>query len=170
MNKLIRSSIQFGKSSKVTSLMFPMLLRLNKPFNSYGNMKTFSTGSNNSDIDKDFQPEIKKELNDENIQKQIDEWVKGNDVVLFMKGTKEMPRCGFSNYLIQILKFYKIKNIKDINVLESDLIRQAVKDYSNWPTFPQLYVKGELIGGCDIVKEMHENGKFEELCQRNNLI
>lgn len=130
----------------------------------------FSTKEDDSGIDKDFQPQVKKTLDSENVIAQIDEWVKSNDVVLFMKGTREMPRCGFSNYLIQVIKFYKIKDFKDINVLESDVLRQGVKDYSNWPTFPQLYVKGELIGGCDIVKEMHENGTFEELCQRNNLI
>ena len=129
--------------------------------------------SDEKDIDKDFQPIIKSQPNiskTKTILEEIDDIVKSNEVVLFMKGTKEMPRCGFSNYLIQVLKFYKINNFKDVNVLETDEIRQAVKEYSNWPTFPQLYIKGELIGGSDIVKDMHENGTFQELCERNNLI
>lgn len=130
--------------------------------------RCFST----EDSHKDFEPQIKKQPeNEKEIQmKKIDDWIKGNDVVLFMKGKKEMPKCGYSNYLCQILKFYKIEKFQDINVLESDSLRQAVKDYSNWPTFPQLYVKGEFVGGCDIVKEMHENGSFQELCEKNNLI
>lgn len=123
-----------------------------------------------SDSDKDFQPQINKDLTNDNVMKEIDSWIKENDVVVFMKGTKEMPRCGYSNYLVQVLKFYKINNYKDVNVLSSDILRQSIKDYSNWPTFPQLYIKGELIGGCDIVKEMHENGSFQELVEKNNLL
>lgn len=138
-------------------------IQVNFKFQAY----SFSEGSG---IDKDFQPKVKKEINAENVTSMIDKWVKENKVTVFMKGTKEMPKCGFSNYLIQVLKFYKIVDFKDVNVLENDILRQAVKDYSNWPTFPQLYVNGELIGGCDIVKEMHENGSFQELCERNKLI
>lgn len=119
--------------------------------------------------DKDFQTQNHKSIKTDEILKEIDGWIKENDVVVFMKGTKEMPRCGFSNYLVQVLKFYKINNYKDVNVLQSDEIRQIVKEYSNWPTFPQLYIKGEFIGGCDIVKEMHENGSFEKLVEEKNL-
>ena len=87
-----------------------------------------------------------------------------------MKGTKEMPRCGFSNYMIQVLKFYKLPNIKDVNVLESTELREAVKQYSSWPTYPQLYINGELIGGCDIIKQMHESGELESLLKTQQLI
>lgn len=128
---------------------------------------------NTKDIDNDFKPvykESNKNAENNELLEDINNIVKSNDVVLFMKGTKEMPRCGFSNYLIQVLKFYKIENFKDVNVLENESLRQAVKDYSNWPTFPQLYIKSELIGGCDIVKEMHENGTFQELCERNSIV
>jgi monothiol glutaredoxin len=101
--------------------------------------------------------------------KLIDEWVKSNDCVIFMKGTREMPRCGFSNYVVQMLNFYKIKNVKVVNILENPIVRESVKQYSNWPTYPQLYVKGNLVGGCDIIKEMHANGTFKELVDREGI-
>ena len=72
-----------------------------------------------------------------------------------MKGNPKMPQCGFSNYVVQILKFYGLSNYHSVNVLESQQIREGIKKYSNWPTIPQLYVKQEFVGGCDIVKEMH---------------
>lgn len=125
--------------------------------------------SSDPSSDKDFQTQNHKSIKTDEILKEIDGWIKENDVVVFMKGTKEMPKCGFSNYLVQVLKFYKVNNYKDVNVLQSDEIRQIVKEYSNWPTFPQLYIKGEFIGGCDIVKEMHENGSFEKLVEEKNL-
>jgi monothiol glutaredoxin len=99
----------------------------------------------------------------------IDEWVKSNEVVLFMKGNREMPKCGFSNFVVQILNFHKIKKVKVINILESALLRESVKKYSNWPTYPQLYIKGNLVGGCDILKEMNENGTFKELVEREGI-
>lgn len=117
----------------------------------------------------DFKPKVKQEITDDNVMKNIDDWVKNNDVVLFMKGTREMPRCGFSNYAVQILNFYKIKDFKVVNILESPILREAVKKYSNWPTYPQLYIKGNLVGGCDILKEMHENGTFKELVEREQV-
>jgi monothiol glutaredoxin len=81
--------------------------------------------------------------------------VKSNDVVLFMKGTPQFPMCGFSGQLVQILDYLGVP-YKGLNVLESDDLRQGIKDYSNWPTIPQLYVKGEFVGGCDIVREMFQ--------------
>jgi monothiol glutaredoxin len=96
------------------------------------------------------------------IDKWIDEEVKGNDVVLFMKGTKEVPQCGFSGQLVQILDHLGV-DYKDVNVLASDELRQGIKDYSNWPTVPQLYVKGEFVGGCDIVREMFQAGEITAL-------
>ena len=90
-----------------------------------------------------------------NAHQQIDELVKGNSVVLFMKGTTSMPMCGFSATVVQILRQLNV-SFKDINVLIDPILRQGVKDYTNWPTIPQLYVKGEFIGGCDIIREMHE--------------
>jgi len=94
------------------------------------------------------------------VQEQIDNTVKGADVVLFMKGTPQFPQCGFSNTLVQILTYLGV-DFKSVNVLASDEIRQGIKDYSNWPTIPQLYVKGEFIGGCDIVREMFEGGELK---------
>jgi monothiol glutaredoxin len=92
----------------------------------------------------------------------IDSEVKSNDVVLFMKGTAEMPMCGFSGRSVQILQHLGVP-FKDINVLASDELRQGIKDYTNWPTIPQLYVKGEFIGGADIMYEMFQSGELKQL-------
>ena len=91
----------------------------------------------------------------------IDSEVKGTDVVLFMKGTPVFPQCGFSAAVVQVLNHIGVK-FKGVNVLEDDGIRQGIKEYSNWPTIPQLYVKGEFIGGCDIIREMFETGELME--------
>lgn len=98
------------------------------------------------DSHSDFKPKSKIQINDSNVMQVIDDWVQNNKVVLFMKGTREMPRCGFSNYACQVLKFYNIQEVKCVNILEDNLVREAVKQYSNWPTYPQLYVKGSLVG------------------------
>jgi monothiol glutaredoxin len=91
----------------------------------------------------------------------IDREVKGNDVVLFMKGTKSFPQCGFSGRVAQILDYLGV-NYKDVNVLDDMAVRDGVKAYTNWPTIPQLYVKGEFVGGCDIVSEMFQSGELEQ--------
>ncbi len=92
------------------------------------------------------------------IQKEINE----NDVVLYMKGTAVFPQCGFSAAVVQILSQMGTP-FKDVNVLDDSTIRQGIKDFTNWPTIPQLYVKGEFVGGCDIIREMYENGELQEL-------
>jgi len=98
----------------------------------------------------------------------IDSVVKGNDVVLFMKGTKEQPMCGFSGRVAQLLGYLGV-DYEDVNVLASEELRQGIKEYSNWPTIPQLYVKGEFIGGCDIVTEMFQNGEFTKMLDDKGL-
>ena len=98
----------------------------------------------------------------QDVQDWIGKQVAGNDVVLFMKGTKTMPQCGFSMQVAQILSHLGVE-FKDINVLEDMSVRDGIKAYSNWPTIPQLYVKGEFIGGCDIVREMFQAGELQEL-------
>ena len=98
----------------------------------------------------------------QDVQDWIGKQVAGNDVVLFMKGTKTMPQCGFSMQVAQILNHLGVE-FKDINVLEDMSVRDGIKAYSNWPTIPQLYVKGEFIGGCDIVREMFQAGELQEL-------
>ncbi len=98
-------------------------------------------------------------------QQRIDDLVKSNDVVLFMKGNASFPMCGFSGRAIQILKAsgVPVKSLVTVNVLEDEGIRQGIKEYSNWPTIPQLYVKGEFIGGSDIMMEMYESGELQQL-------
>ena len=105
----------------------------------------------------------------EEVKKQIDSEISNNEVCLFMKGTPDAPQCGFSMAVINILKILKI-NFKGINVLESQDLRQGIKEYSDWPTIPQLYIKKEFVGGCDIVKEMYENGELKKIFQDKNLI
>jgi monothiol glutaredoxin len=98
-------------------------------------------------------------------QQRIDELVKSNPVVLFMKGSASFPQCGFSGRAIQILEACGVdpKTVKTMNVLEDEAIRAGIKQYSNWPTIPQLYVKGEFIGGSDIMMEMYESGELKKL-------
>jgi monothiol glutaredoxin len=98
----------------------------------------------------------------------IDKEVKSNDVVLFMKGTPQFPMCGFSGQVVQILDYLGTP-YKGLNVLESDDLRQGIKDYSNWPTVPQLYVKGEFVGGCDIIREMFQAGELQELLKEKGV-
>ena len=98
----------------------------------------------------------------------IDNEVKSNDIVLFMKGTPGFPQCGFSGQVVQILDYLGL-DYKGVNVLTSDELRQAIKDYSNWPTIPQLYVKGEFVGGCDIIREMFKNGELQNFLEEKGI-
>ncbi len=101
-------------------------------------------------------------------QDKIKETVTTNDVVLFMKGTKSMPQCGFSSRVAGVLNFMGV-DFADVNVLADDDIRQGIKDYSDWPTIPQLYVKGEFVGGCDIITEMTLSGELDTLFAENGV-
>lgn len=96
------------------------------------------------------------------IQEQIKKTIDENNIVLFMKGTADFPQCGFSGKVVQILKACNA-NFKDVNVLADDEIRQGIKDFTNWPTIPQLYIRGEFIGGCDIATELFESGELQKL-------
>ena len=98
----------------------------------------------------------------------IDEIIKGNDVVLYMKGTKSMPQCGFSSRVAGVLNYMGVE-YADVNVLADEEIRQGIKDYSDWPTIPQLYVKGEFVGGCDIITEMTLSGELDTLFDANGV-
>ncbi|MBK0392080.1 Grx4 family monothiol glutaredoxin [Ramlibacter algicola] len=103
------------------------------------------------------------------VQQRIDQLVKGSEVLLFMKGSASFPMCGFSGRAIQILKACGVdpKTVTTVNVLEDDEIRQGIKDYSNWPTIPQLYVKGEFVGGSDIMMEMYQSGELQQVLGTN---
>ena len=102
-------------------------------------------------------------------KKKIEDMIGSNEVCLFMKGTPEVPQCGFSLAVSNVLKHLKVK-FKGINVLEDNEIREGIKEYSDWPTIPQLYIKKKFIGGCDIVKEMFEKGELKTLLEKKSLI
>jgi monothiol glutaredoxin len=97
------------------------------------------------------------------IKDTIREQVTGNPVVLYMKGTPQFPQCGFSNAAVEMLKACGVKSFFSVNVLADESVRQGIKDYSNWPTIPQLYVNGEFVGGTDIMREMYESGELQQL-------
>ena len=101
-------------------------------------------------------------------EEQIKDTVTKNDVVLFMKGTKSMPQCGFSSRVAGVLNFMGV-DFTDVNVLEDEGVRQGIKDYSDWPTIPQLYVKGEFVGGCDIITEMTLSGELDQLLEKEGV-
>ena len=103
------------------------------------------------------------------VKEKISNLIKQNDVCLFMKGTPDTPQCGFSMAVSNVLKHLKVKFL-GINVLEDQNIRKGIKDFSDWPTIPQLYIKGEFIGGCDIVKEMFEKGELKKLLEDKKLV
>lgn len=101
-------------------------------------------------------------------QDAIRQTIAENDVVLYMKGTAEQPQCGFSNQVVRILDHMGVDFV-DVNVLADDAIRQGVKDFANWPTVPQLYVKGEFVGGCDIIREMFQTGELKTLLEEKGV-
>ena len=103
------------------------------------------------------------------IKEKIENLISNNDVCLFMKGTPDSPQCGFSMAVSNVLKHLKV-NFNGVNVLEDENLRQGIKDFSDWPTIPQLYVKGEFVGGCDIVKEMFEKGELTSLLKEKKII
>ena len=102
------------------------------------------------------------------IKEKIKNFINDNDVCLFMKGTPDSPQCGFSMAVSNVLKHLNVK-FRGINVLEDENLRQGIKDYSDWPTIPQLYVKKEFVGGCDIVKEMYENGELKKILEDKSI-
>jgi monothiol glutaredoxin len=102
------------------------------------------------------------------VSNQIKETVAANDVVLYMKGTKEMPQCGFSSRIAGVLNYMGV-DFADVNVLADDGVRQGIKDFSDWPTVPQLYVKGVFVGGCDIITEMTLSGELDTLFEENGV-
>ena len=104
----------------------------------------------------------------ENLKQKIKEVLNNNQVCLFMKGTPDVPQCGFSMAVSNVLKLLEV-NFKGFNVLEDPELREGIKDYSDWPTIPQLYIKGEFVGGCDIIKEMFEKGELQSKLKQNNI-
>ena len=105
---------------------------------------------------------------EQQIKDQIEKEISNNEVCLFMKGTPETPQCGFSMAVSNMLKILEV-NFKGVNVLENEHIRQGIKEFSEWPTIPQLYIKKEFVGGCDIVKEMYENGELKKILEKKQI-
>ena len=105
---------------------------------------------------------------DQQVKDLINEEINNNDVCLFMKGTPDAPQCGFSMAVSNVLKILEV-NFKGINVLENEQLRNGIKEFSEWPTIPQLYIKKEFVGGCDIIKEMYENGELSKLLESKNI-
>ena len=105
---------------------------------------------------------------EQQIKDQIENEISNNEVCLFMKGTPEAPQCGFSMAISNMLKILEV-NFKGVNVLENEHIRQGVKEFSEWPTIPQLYIKKEFVGGCDIVKEMYESGELKKVLEKKQI-
>ncbi|MAV62769.1 MAG: Grx4 family monothiol glutaredoxin [Alphaproteobacteria bacterium] len=106
---------------------------------------------------------------EKNIKEKITEEISSNNVHLFMKGTPLFPQCGFSSTVVQILTYLEV-SFSSTNVLEDENMREGIKEFSNWPTIPQLYLKGELMGGCDIIKEMFESGELQKIFLNEGLI
>jgi monothiol glutaredoxin len=117
---------------------------------------------------REFGPRRQRRMTAMSIDQFIGNEVKAHDVVLFMKGTPQFPMCGFSGQVVQILDYLGVA-YKGMNVLENDELRDGIKSYSNWPTIPQLYVKGEFVGGCDIVREMFQAGELQSLMKENGI-
>ncbi len=103
----------------------------------------------------------------QNVQTRIDELVKGNRVMLFMKGTAQFPQCGFSGRAIQIMKACAVNDLATFNVLEDEGVRQGIKDYAQWPTIPQLFIDGEFVGGSDIMMEMYQSGELQQVLTKS---
>ena len=105
---------------------------------------------------------------DQQVKESIENNINNNEVCLFMKGTPEAPQCGFSMAVSNMLKILEV-NFKGVNVLENEQIRNGIKEFSEWPTIPQLYIKKEFVGGCDIIKEMYENGELKKILEDKNI-
>ena len=105
---------------------------------------------------------------DQQVKDLINEKISNNDVCLFMKGTPDAPQCGFSMAVSNVLKILEV-NFKGINVLENEQLRHGIKEFSEWPTIPQLYIKKEFVGGCDIIKEMYENGELKKILEEKKI-
>ena len=105
---------------------------------------------------------------EQQLKNQIENEISNNEVCLFMKGTPEAPQCGFSMAISNMLKILEV-NFKGVNVLENEHIRQGIKEFSEWPTIPQLYIKKEFVGGCDIVKEMYESGELKKILEKKQI-
>ncbi|KMT19866.1 hypothetical protein BVRB_1g009150 [Beta vulgaris subsp. vulgaris] len=124
-------------------------------------MKYSTTSSNDPDSHEDFRPTSKIESSDLSVKEIVEQDVKGNPIMIYIKGVPEMPRCGFSSLAVRVLKEYGVP-FSSRNILEDMELKNAVKAYSHWPTFPQIFIKGEFIGGSDIILNMHQTGELEQ--------
>ncbi|XP_019436383.1 PREDICTED: monothiol glutaredoxin-S15, mitochondrial-like [Lupinus angustifolius] len=129
---------------------------------SYYGMRYFSTVSNDPDTHDDFKPATKHESSGISLSDVVEKDVKDNPVMIYMKGVPDFPQCGFSSLAVRVLKHYDAP-LSARNILEDPELKSAVKAFSHWPTFPQIFIKGEFVGGSDIILNMHQNGELKEL-------
>ena len=151
-------------------LMRMGLARMRTPASMFMQVAPFVTRPGSSDPD--FQPEVKTQDEKvyEEVKAKITELVKSNPVVIFMKGSPENPQCGFSRAVVKILAAEEVDDYIYADVLKNPAIREGVKKYSDWPTIPQVYIKGEFIGGCDIVTDMHKSGELKKLLKESGIV
>ena len=165
----LRFSRKYMQSPVATVVRATSLVCARSPVPTGLRAASFSTGSSDGSDDQpeshpDFMSQSNLEGGDEAVGTYIDGLVKENPVFLFMKGTPEQPQCGFSYQVVRILHAQGVE-FQSLNVLENQSVREGIKEYSDWPTIPQLYIDGEFVGGCDIVTSMHQDGSLEEMLE-----
>jgi monothiol glutaredoxin len=153
------------------SRMFQRSLLRKLPLTIFPSVSIFMRNFSSGESDDAFKPVHKSTsstTDSQSVRIKIENTIKNNDIVLYMKGIPSAPQCGFSNQAVRILNQHGL-NIHGVNILEDQVMRQAMKDFSKWPTFPQIYIKGEFVGGCDILTQMHTNGELKTLLQTHGL-
>jgi monothiol glutaredoxin len=154
------------------SRMFQRSLLRKLPLTIFPSVSIFMRNFSSGESDDAFKPVQHKSTSSttdsQSVRIKIENTIKNNDIVLYMKGIPSAPQCGFSNQAVRILNQHGL-NIHGVNILEDQVMRQAMKDFSKWPTFPQIYIKGEFVGGCDILTQMHTNGELKTLLQTHGL-
>jgi len=156
---------------RVSRLFRRSLFQKNLTLTIFPSVSVFIRNFSSGESDDAFKPVHKSSAStsdSQSVHSKIENTIKNNDIVLYMKGTPSSPQCGFSNQAVRILNQHGL-NIHGVNILEDQVMRQAMKDFSKWPTFPQIYVKGEFVGGCDILTQMHTNGELKTLLQSHGL-
>ncbi len=156
---LFRTIARSGKQAlRVPTMRFMSSMEIDKEGSDPDFQPKVAPGSPKGKIEIAFHPDATKETVIDGVEKAV----KSNKILLMMKGTPQLPACGYSRMVVEVLKYYKVDDYAFLNVLKSEVVRLHAKEYADWPTYPQLFVNAELIGGCDIVMEMHKEGLLEK--------